>query len=51
MIVMFDTTDFLSDPVLSKIQAGIGKTDPIPILCMNHHRSGDNAETLCKKGY
>ena len=34
-LVMFDTTDFLSDPILSKIQAGIGDSDPIPIVCAN----------------
>lgn len=29
---MFETTDFLSDPILSKIQTGIGDPDPIPTL-------------------
>lgn len=29
---MFDTTDFLSDLMLSKSQAGISDTDLIPIL-------------------
>ena len=37
MCLMLDTTDFLSDPILSKIQAGIGDTDPIPIICANAH--------------
>ena len=32
-LVMFNTTNFLSDPILSKIQAGIGDTDPM--LCAN----------------
>ena len=35
-LVMFDTIDFLSDPILSKIQAGIDNTDPIPILVQIH---------------
>lgn len=29
---MFDTTDFLSDSILSNIQFGIGDTNPMPIL-------------------
>ena len=45
MLVMFDTTDFLCDPILSKIQAGIGDTNPIPILCANTH----NVSGKCKK--
>lgn len=31
MVVMFYTTDFLFDQILSKIGAGIGNTDPIAI--------------------
>ena len=45
MLVMFDTTDFLCDPILSKIQAGVGDTNPIPILCANTH----NVSGKCKK--
>lgn len=37
---MLDTTDFLSDPIPSKIQTGIGDTDPIPILCANTTNAG-----------
>ena len=32
ILVMFDTINFISDPILSKVHAGIGDTDPIPIL-------------------
>ena len=34
-LVMFDTTDFLSDPILNKIQAGTGDTNPIQIFYAN----------------
>lgn len=34
-VVMFDTTDFLSDPIPSKTQGGIGNNDLIPILSAN----------------
>ena len=44
-LVMCNTTDFVPDPILSKIQAGIGNTDPIPILCANT----PNVTGKCKK--
>ena len=35
ILVMFETTNVLSHPILCKIQAGISDTNPIPILCAN----------------
>ena len=32
---MFDTTDFFSDPIMTKVQAGIGDTDTILIIFAN----------------
>lgn len=50
---MFDTTSFLSDPILSQTQAGVSNTDPILIrpkqIQIKSSKSKENVAVLLNR--